>query len=559
MLKRTARCRCDMQALLPRRSRPLSLTLMTVGGSWLLGSCQLMAPQAQLPGDVLPETALVPQSAPLVLAFSTKPEEALRTHPDLLAQWESWTDKAWTNTGQEFSREEIQTWAGEQFTMAVVIPNLVPGSAEPMPGILFGASTRDADLSRQFLAQVRQELEAEGANFEQRQEQGVTLYVQTNGEPGERWVTAEFGNRFVALANDPKVMQQALAVYRGEAEPISRAEGFRTAVGDLYKKPGTLAFAYFNFQALQEDPESFRDWTQDWDPATLGSLQPLRSLAMAAHWQDQGLQMRMLTQMDPQAPLLGKWQTARGELIQRLPGSALAVITTQQVAQRWQAVVSELEKDPQVKESLDELRAEFRANTRLDLDQDVMAWLDGEMALLVAPDAQAHPLLQGMGAALIIESSQKDKAKAALAQLDRLAQESGARVTEADGQVTWADPLFNRPLLTRAWEGNYLIVTTSTAALQTLAQRQGNLLPQTEPLKTLYDQLPKPNYGYFLLNWRGIRTVLEAALPGGLASVEPEARELLTRIDGLGITSYPAGEHAFGLELLVAVPPQPQP
>jgi len=548
-----------MQVLLPPRSRPLSLTLMAVGSSWLLGSCQLRAPQVQLPGDVLPETALVPQSAPLVLALSTKPEEALRTHPDLLAQWESWTDKAWASAGQEFSREEIQAWARDQFTLAVVIPNLVPGAAEPVPGILLGASTRNADLSRQFLAQVRQQAEAEGANFEQRQEQGVTLHVQTNGEPGQRWVTAEFGSRFVALANDPKVMQQAIAVYRGEAEPISRAEGFRTAVGELYQKPGTLAFAYFNFQALQEDPESFRDWTRDWDAAELGSLQPLRSLAMAAHWREQGLQMRLLTQLDPQTPLLRRWQPARGELIQRLPGNALLVITTQQVAQRWQAAVAELEKDPQAKEALEELRSEFRANTRLDLDRDLMAWLDGEMALLVAPDEQAHPLLQGMGAALIIESSQKDKANAALAQLDRLAQESGAQVTEAGGQVTWADPLFNRPLLTRAWEGNYLMVTTSTAALQSLAQRQGHLLPQTEPLKTLYNQLPKPNYGYFLLNWRGLRTVLEAALPGGLASVEPEARELLTRIDGVGITSYPAGEHAFGLELLVTVPPQPQP
>ncbi|HIK20465.1 MAG TPA: DUF3352 domain-containing protein [Synechococcus sp. M44_DOE_062] len=547
-----------MKTQLQCRFRPLSLTLMVVGGSWLLGSCQLRGPQAQLPGDVLPETVLVPQSAPLVLTFSTQPEESFRTHPDLLAQWESWAAEALAETGKEFSREEMQAWAGEQFTMAVVIPNLVPGAAEPVPGILFGASTRNADLSGQFLAQVRQQAAAEGANFEQRQEQGITLYVQTNGEPGERWVTAEFGNRFVAVANDPRVMQQAIAVYRGEAEPIGRAESFRTAVGDLYKKSGTLAFAYFNFQALQEDPESFKDWMQDLDPATLGSLQPLRSLAMAAHWQEQGLRLRMLTQTDPKTQAQGGWQPARGDLIQRLPGNALAVLTTQQIAQRWQAVVPELEKDPSVKESLEELRAEFRADTRLDLEKDLLAWMDGEMALLVAPDAQAHPLLQGMGAALVIETSQKDKANAALTQLDRLAQESGTRVTEAGGQVTWADPLFNRPLLVRAWEGNYLIVTTSTAALQTLAQRQGNLLPQTEPLKTLYDQLPKPNYGYFLLNWQGIRTVLEATLPGGLASLEPEARELLTRVDGLGITSYPAGDHAFGLELLVTVPPKPQ-
>ncbi|MFS8782649.1 hypothetical protein [Synechococcus sp. R6-6] len=78
-----------MQVQLHSRLRPLSLTLMAVGGSWLLGSCQLRGPQVQLPGDVLPETALVPQSAPLVLTFSTQPEESFRTHPDLLAQWES--------------------------------------------------------------------------------------------------------------------------------------------------------------------------------------------------------------------------------------------------------------------------------------------------------------------------------------------------------------------------------------------------------------------------------------------------------------------------------------
>ncbi|MEN9261000.1 MAG: DUF3352 domain-containing protein [Thermostichus sp. HHBFW_bins_43] len=529
---------------------------MAVGGSWLLGACQRQAPEAQLPGDILPETVLVPQSAPVVLAFATNPEEAFRTHPDLLAQWENWTAEALAETGSEFPKEDIQTWAGEQFTMAVVVPNLVPTASDPVPGILFGASTRNTDLSGQFLAQVRQQAEAEGANFERRQEQGVTLHIQTNGDPGERWVTAEFGNRFVAVANDPEVMEQAVAVYRGEMESVSRSDLFRAAAEQLYTD-GTLAFAYLDFEALQASSESFGAWMEDLDPATLQSLQPLRSFAMAAHWQEQGLRMRMLTQMDPEAHLQAGLQPARGELIQRLPGSSLVVISTQQIAQRWQALLPQLEEDPSIKASLDELRAEFRANTRLDLEKDVIAWMDGEMALLVAPDAQAHPLLQGMGAAWVIESSQKDKANAALAQLDRLAQESGARVTEAGGQVTWADPLFNQPLLIRAWEGNNLIVTSSTGALQTIAQRQGNLLPQTEPLKTLYAQLHKPNYGYFLLNWQGIRTVLEAALPGGLATLDPEARELLTRIDGIGLTSYPSGEHAFGMELLVTVPPKP--
>ncbi len=545
-----------MQAQLRRGFRPLSLTLIAVGSAGLLGACQRKAPEAQLPEDILPETVLVPQTAPMVLAFATNPEEAFSTHPDLLAQWENWTAETLAETGSEFPREDIQAWAGEQFTMAVVVPNLVPAASDPVPGILFGASTRNTDLSGQFLAQVRQQAEAEGANFERRQEQGVTLYVQTNGDPGEQWVTAEFGNRFVAVANDPGVMQQAVAVYRGELESVSRSQGFRSAAAELYTD-GTLAFAYVDFEALQATPESFGAWMEDLDPAALESLQPLRSFAMAAHWQEQGLRVRMLTQTDPEADLQASWQPARGELIQRLPGSALTVMTTQQIAQRWQALLPQLEADPLVKESLEELRAEFRANTQLDLDKDVLAWMDGEMALLVAPDVQAHPLLQGMGAALVIESSQKDKANAALAQLDRLAQESGARVTEAGGQVTWADPLFGQPLLIRAWEGNYLILTSSTGALQTIAQRQGNLLPQTEPLKTLYTQLHQPNYGYFLLNWQGIRTVLETALPGGLATLDPETRELLTRIDGLGITSYPAGDHAFGLELLVTVSGKP--
>ncbi|MGQ9838589.1 MAG: DUF3352 domain-containing protein [Cyanobacteriota bacterium] len=538
--------------------RSLSLTLLALGGAGLLGACQGKLPDAQLPEDILPETVLVPQSVPMMFAFTTNPEEAFRTHLALLAQWENWTSEALAETGSDFPREDIQSWAGEQFMMAVVALNLVPTASEPIPGILFGASTRNTELSGQFLAQVRQQAEAEGANFERRQEQGVTLHVQTNGDPGEQWVTAEFGNRFVAVANDLGVMQQAMAVYRGEAESISRSELFRSAAAELYTD-GALAFAYVNFEALHANPESFEAWVEDLDSTALESLQLLRSFAVAAHWQEQGLRVRMLTQTNSEANLQAGLQPARGELIQRLPGNALTVISTEQIAQSWQALLPELEKDPLVKESLEELRAEFRANTQLDLEQDVIAWMDGELALLMAPDAQAHPLLQGMGAALVIESSQKDKANTALAQLDRLVQESGARVTEANGQVIWADPLFNQPLLIRAWEGDYLIITSSTAFLQTIAQRQGSLLPQTEPLKTLYEQLHKPNYGYFLLNWQGIRTVLEAALPGGLATLDPEAQEVqavLTGIDGLGVTSYPVGEHGFGLELLVTVPPQ---
>ncbi|MDX2271848.1 MAG: DUF3352 domain-containing protein [Cyanobacteriota bacterium] len=548
---------------MPRLSaRTLAVSLLATSGSALLASCQLLKlPSAQAPTGLLAETMLVPDNSVLILSMTTDSKKVAESAPaSLQTQIQEWQRQMWAEVKAEEMDQylaAVDSWAGEQITLAVVDPNLQPGDEEGIPGFLIAVTTQDAQASSQFLAEIRQAASQEGAEFSEQQKDGVKLHLQTNGQLGEALITGEFGKNYVAIANDPQVMERAVQAFRGQS--LGESPQFQSIVKDVFQE-GTLAFAYLNTPALLSDPDLMAEFTDGMDTEvdvdSLKSLEAFGGIAAAARWNEAGLLIK--TQVDLQAdslfqPINGS-PMASGKVIQRLPGNALAVFSATHPGPSWQARTELLKKqDPTASTALDELRDLFKSSTQMDLDKDVLSWMDGEVALAVLPDQNASPLLQGMGAVLVVETSQKEQANATLDKLDALARQSRLKVTQQGDQTLWGDPFFGQPLVTRSWSDNYLVLASSGAAVQAFIQGEGSLLPQTQPLQTLYDSLSQPNYGYFLLNWQGVIEMVETTLPGSL-TLDAETRTALKSLEAMGMTSYAVDQNSLGFDLLITVP-----
>jgi hypothetical protein len=352
-------------------------------------------------------------------------------------------------------------------------------------------------------------------------------------------------------------MNQAIAVYTNQQDSLAENPRFQAVVRDRFTSD-VLLFAYLNTPAIFADPELAERFPPNMDVSQLEQLQELQGISVTGQWQDSGFLLRAQMDIDPtgffrSTPV----QAASSKLIETLPGNALAVFTSNNLALNWQNRIERLADDPQAQSGLQQFRETFQQSAGLDFDKDVISWMDGEVALAMIPDAKSNPLLQGIGAVLMIESNRKQQAEVSLKKLDQTAQNSGLRVTQSQDQVIWSDFITGQPLVTRVWSGNRLIVTSSTATLATLTQGEGDLLPATEPFKSLTSSLTSPNYGYFLINFGVVVTAVEAAMPVGLTTLDPESRQALTTLSGIGLTSYPVDPDSYGVDLLFMVTQQP--
>jgi hypothetical protein len=525
-----------------------------VASSSVLVACQLKPPESILPDGSLQEIALVPQESPFIVSLATQPEAGAFTIPESLI--DSWKEPLKDETDY---RSQIRPWAGDQVTAAIVDLDVDPRKDELIPGILVVSTTKDTSASKTFLQSLRNNYTS--AEFEERKLGDITLHVQSNGQPGQKLITAEFGKAYVAIANDPAVMERAIAVYQGkdQAQAISQDPAFKTVVTSLFKK-GSLAFAYINprfyaewenvLTAYQSDPSLQLEMSSDEFQQAIAQLQALKGLGMVAQWNSDGFLLQSQLELDPKALLYPAIQTAaRGHLIQKLPGSnVLTVMTSDNLLEYWQQTLGILESSPQSAEFLTEWRKEVKATSGLDLEQDILGWMDGEISVSLLKDPKGNPLFQGLGGMMILETSQKEKAEISLQKLEDLAKSFGLGVVKQGETVLWKGP-FNQTIATRSWSGNYLVISSSTTASDLFTQNTGDFLPTVDPFADLYKTLHKPNFGYLLINAQGLMDTFGSQIP--TSTMDPAMKTLLQQIGGIGHTSYALDADSYGFQLLI--------
>ncbi len=552
-----------------RFSLPLvtGITGLTLVGSSLLTGCQQLGQQVEEilsggppdPEEQIAELALLPADIPMFFSVVAQPQVYVDRAPaifraELSASLDDFYAELFETGGEE--AEEIAAWIGDTLTFAVFDLD-VSQTSDETPSFVVATTTQDPALSSAFVQRIWDEMEADGGEFERTETDGVILTVQTDAPVGDLVVTAEIGEQYVAMGNDPAAMEQMIAVYR-QGNGLSSLESFQTTLA-LVEAEDPLFWGYVN-PAIYND-EAFLASLEELDVPSdlltedyLATLQGMRAVVLTAGWDPQALQMQVLVDVDPDIVPLEDVELAAGELIKRIPASALMVITSTGPAAAWQqSIESAQAMDPEFEQIMEELRAEILAETGLDLDQDIIGWMDGEIGVALVPDPEGtNPFLYGQGAIIAIETSQRATAEATFAKLDELAQENGLRVSESDGQVIWGDPFLGQAMLVRAWDQDTVLLTSSSA-LQTVFGSDPSLT-QAGTLQELYNRLPEDNAGYFMLNLAGILSTVEQLVPPemmAMADVDAETLAKLRALGGLGIAAYLADDTHVGMDVLL--------
>ncbi|WP_206754588.1 DUF3352 domain-containing protein, partial [Leptolyngbya sp. FACHB-36] len=202
------------------------------------------------------------------------------------------------------------------------------------------------------------------------------------------------------------------------------------------------------------------------------------------------------------------------QILTRLPAATFVSANSRNFKQQWQEFVEFSQGDKESQDALKLLRDNVRKMTGLDLDQDLIAWMDQQYAVFFFPTKGGffnaiNPQIN-IGYALLIQTSDRPAAEAALKKIDQLVKkEARGGISIANRRIkgqlmtSWEakDGKRSISLLSHHWISNdTLMLTSGTGAAADLTPKPFVPLNLTYTFKTATNPFPLPSQGYFYLN-----------------------------------------------------------
>lgn len=528
--------------------------------------------KAQAIKGILGAAAAIPQEAQVVMAFNTKADPWNK-----LAQFGTPASQKLISEGltksplnsllvqskTEYSRD-VQPWLE-----GYIITALVPNAAQPQApaATLVIAPTRDRSKSDAFLSKYRGALAQQGAKFTAKQYKDVTYYESPTRDPNNSVVTADIGGQYVAIATSPTVIQQAIDTYKGSNPSLAKKPIFAKIYGatNQTKLVEPLLQVYLDGEVALEFIGSQANLNLN-EAAIAQSKRELDAMTLTGGTQKEGLRFEINTYLknDNSNPLANN----EAKVLNLLPQETFLLVSGVNLYQSWQSLVAQAKGNSSSAQLIEQIRKAVKDSTKLDLDQDILKWMNGEFAIAAIPNNQGILANPGFGFVALAQASDQNAAKTALDKIDKVAQtNSGGLLPKGvdlkpkqigdKSVITWA--IGNTNVATRGTLDNNFVFWSMGDLADTFVPTPANNLPQSGSFKILTTDIPKSNGGYFYLNMTTALSLADRLLPPEVKSNPSftEIRSVLDAINGIAVTSTNVDAKTTRLDFLFTLKPTP--
>jgi len=269
---------------------------------------------------------------------------------------------------------------------------------------------------------------------------------------------------------------------------------------------------------LYEDPNKFlslfKSFTQDPSlpfpipPSAINSAQVEQYSSINGFvWeQEQGLRLQLNTYRKKPS-LINAFTPNSAQLLPRIPAPAYSATTGSNIYQQWQALVTIFNSNPQFKDGFAKFNQTITSFTGLDLDKDILGWMDGEYALFFYPTKQGFLSSQTkMGLGFFVQTTNRPKAESTLNKLGESIKSisSGALSINTDDMESFSISNWKfgeQSVFAYSWvDDKTLLISTGLGAMKELLPQPQKQLAKDYNFATGTSSLPFPNQGYFYIN-----------------------------------------------------------
>ncbi len=360
----------------------------------------------------------------------------------------------------------------------------------------------------------------------------------------------------VVFTQDRKLIELAIDTSQGAPSLASESDGILAEALKDVQNPVIQGYIP-NYGALFQQ---FAAASQNSLPSPLlDQLNQVKSIALGIGVNNQGLQMKAITAMNPDAP---KWnyKPIPGKVIAEFPEDTLALVSGSSISESWATSVEQLNSVPEFQQGLSQIRQQLQRAAQLDLDRDILGWMDGEFAFGLIPSKEGLLADVGFGGALLLETSDRNTAENTFSKLDSLATKNFLQLKERDIDSTkvteWQIPV-QGTLVSHGWlDQDTTFMALGGPMADILASKPEKTLSSSKLFQEATSTLPKKNSGYFYLNMQQASGVLLTnPLIVQSGQITPETRAILQSIKAVGATTSQLNDSTLRTDVIMTLQP----
>ena len=493
---------------------------------------------------------VIPKEAIVTSFISAEPQNWSHLQQLGLPETERLIEKNIANLQQEFSdstevdyQEDLQPWIGG--LMIALLPE--QSSTQKGGNVLIVIGIKNKLKALTFIKNVHNKNKED---WQERKYQGITITEVKN--KNERIISSSLlGNKLV-ISNDRQTLEKAIDAYKEKTSLASKSSAKEVLSQKLTIKNPVAQVYFTDFNYLIEQMAK-----EDISAATLAELQQLESVIMGIGLQKEGLHLQSITNLKIESNN-SNFSATDNKILAKLPTNSIAALNGQNLNQIWSTAIKPIEADKDLRRVLDMGRLSFRYGTGLDLDEDFFSWMDGEFAFsLITTKNKIIPGLGiGLESLIILETSNPQKAKATLAQLEKSLQShvgiysQQKKIANKQTITEWLLPRSNFPLAYGWVDKNCLVFTIGKSGFEFINNSAGNSLERSDEFQAIARKLPNNNFGYFYLDMNQIVPIINR-LPADSTDISPEAMSVLNSLVGIGATATMPDKSTSQLDVLI--------
>jgi len=500
---------------------------------------------------------LVPQTALMATYIDTNPESWHKLQQFGTPEAQKLLTKGLQDFNQQILNDsnisyeaDIKPWVGG--VMIAVLPpdekktpSINLGSPET-PNYLFVIGIKDKIAALKFAnkLKVAQNITAKESDYK-----GEKI-IETKDQ-GQPKYTTILNNDHLLLTSNKQSLEKAIDTYKGEPS-FANKEGAYDILSKGVDVKNSLAQIYVPDYANMV--QKLNSQSKQLPPQALAQIKQVKSLVAGVGVDDAGLRLKTTVNLDPQLNKF-EYQTTSAKIVGQFPSETFALASGQGISKSWQTFVQQSQDYPELNQGIQQARTQLKT-AQIDLDKDIFGWMNGEFGLGAVKSNQGLLARVGFGGALVLDTSDRKTAEATLTKLDNVAKQQSLNVAQKNiggkNITEWQIPL-QGALVSHGWlDNDTVFIAIGGPIAETLANRQGTALDQSDTFKTVTGSLQTPNGGYFYLDMDKTTDIIEH-LSAQSQLLTPDTTAILTSIRGVGVTVNSPSKSITQMEMLFSL------
>jgi hypothetical protein len=529
---------------LPKKKRWLvsgaALALGVVALSGIAAFLYLKIIPAREAANPLASARLVPETAAFAAFVTTDSQTWAKLHqfgsPEARRLSQEYISRLTQSWQQELDYEkDLQPLIGS--VMLAMLPPSAP-DLSPEPRFLAVVAIKDKLAAWNFFNNHKDKLT--GENLKNTDYRGIRLLEVT--EPGQPSFYVGVLDNHLVVSPDQQIVKQAIDTFRG-APSLAQRQGAADLFTPKIALDNPVAQFYFpDYANFFQEMVSFLPGGSGLNQQMLNQSRQYQSLAVGVGIDQVGIRIRTLSRLHPGSPKLLPDKPFSGNVVSRFPAETIALFSGPSLRHLWSNVVEQGAAIPGFQVSLSQLRQGLRQSANLDLEQDLLGWMDRDFAVGIIPTQQG-PLAQiGFGGALVIDTGDRPRAELTLNTLDTLVRRNGMSVQQRQlgGQpLTEWGMLGQGMLLGHGWlDQDTVFLGLGSSIVESMAARPTQTLKENQVFQAVSRTMPGSLSSYFYLDMNRVRILLYQN-PAFVRSslMAPEVEAILDSMQGIGFAA----------------------